>query len=61
MLIIAQITSITIKPCGTIFAITSTVQIGPETEASASCLSFGVSGLNIFLESIHRAFSVNIL
>jgi hypothetical protein len=59
MLIIAQITSITMNPCGTIFAITSTVQTGQETELIASVLSFGVSGLNIFLIKIQRAFSVS--
>ena len=57
--IIAQITSKNINHASIELVIKSTIHIGHFTCSNASCLSTGVSGLNIFLTKIPNHLNVN--
>ncbi|MBT3729604.1 hypothetical protein HOF65_06370 [bacterium] len=56
--IIAHITNKNTNPACIELVIKSTIQIGHLTCSKASCLSTGVSGLNIFLTIIHNHLNV---
>ena len=57
--IIAQITTKNIIQPSKEWLMKSTIQMGQLTCSKASVLSFGVSGLNIFLINIHNHLNVN--